>query len=193
MIGADARGAVRSLEAQLRPFIARRVPEPADVDDILQNVLLRMHRGMSNLRDDQRFGAWLYQVTRSAIADHRRAALRHPPAPGNTPEPVPDRDDGDEDSAERQLAANIAPFIAMLPSPYREALTLTELQGMTQKEAADMLGVSVSGMKSRVQRGRVRLRELFEACCRIGLDARGHVISCERRPAGPAPKNCRCE
>jgi RNA polymerase sigma-70 factor, ECF subfamily len=195
MISADARSAVRNLQAQLRPFIARRVPEPADVDDILQNVLLRMHRSVSSLRDDQRFGAWLYQVTRNAIADHRRAALRHGAASGNTSavEPTPELDEGDEHHAEQQLAANIAPFIAMLPSPYREALTLTELQGMTQKDAADMLGVSLSGMKSRVQRGRVRLRALFEACCQIDLDARGHVIACERRPGGPAPKDCRCD
>jgi RNA polymerase sigma-70 factor (ECF subfamily) len=193
MIGADARGAIRSLQAQLRPFIARRVAEPADVDDILQNVMLRMHRSVSSLRDDQRFGAWLYRVTRSAIADHRRAALRHPKAIGNSVTPALESDDRDERRAEQQLAANVAPFIAMLPSPYREALTLTELQGMTQRDAADMLGVSLSGMKSRVQRGRVRLRELLEACCQIGLDSRGHVISCERRPGGPAPKACRCE
>jgi RNA polymerase sigma-70 factor (ECF subfamily) len=195
MIEADARGAVRSLEARLRPFIARRVAARADVEDILQDVLLRMHRSVGGLRDDQRFGAWIYQVTRSAIADHQRNAARHPLAPegGATAMPGPETDAGGEHGAEQQLAAQVAPFIAMLPSPYREALTLTELQGMTQSAAADMLGVSLSGMKSRVQRGRVRLRELFEACCHIGLDARGHVTSCERRPDGPAPKACRCE
>jgi RNA polymerase sigma-70 factor (ECF subfamily) len=192
MIEADARTAIRSLEAQLRPFIARRVAKPADVDDILQDVFLRMHRGAASLRDDQRFGPWLYQVTRSAIADHRRSAARHPSAQETHEETAPDTDDADERSAECQLAAHVAPFVAMLPSPYREALTLTELQGVTQKQAADMLGVSVSGMKSRVQRGRVRLRALFEACCNIALDARGRVMACERRPGGPAPRDCRC-
>lgn len=193
MIDADARSAVRSLEARLRPFIARRVAKPADVDDILQDVFLRMHRGVANLRNDQRFGPWVYQVTRSAIADHRRIASRHPPAPEtHTAETAADLDDDDPRAAECQLAANVAPFVAMLPSPYREALTLTELQGVTQKEAADMLGVSLSGMKSRVQRGRVRLRALFEACCDIALDARGRVMACERRPGGAAPKHCRC-
>jgi RNA polymerase sigma-70 factor (ECF subfamily) len=195
MIDADARSAVRSLEAQLRPFIARRVSRPADVDDILQDVFLRMHRGVASLRDDQRFGPWVYQVTRSAIADHQRSAARHPAAPetdASEPAPAPESDGPDEDSAERQLAAHVAPFVAMLPSPYREALTLTELQGVTQREAAEMLGVSLSGMKSRVQRGRVRLRAWLEACCDIALDARGHVMSCERRAGGPAPKDCRC-
>ncbi len=57
----------------------------------------------------------------------------------------------------------------MLPSPYREALTLTELEGLTQKEAAEMLGISLSGMKSRVQRGRQQLRQALEDCCHIAL------------------------
>ena len=74
--------------------------------------------------------------------------------------------------------------MAALPSPYREAVTLTELQGMTQKDAAEMLGISLSGMKSRVQRGRQRIREMLQACCGIALDARGHVLSYERRPDG---------
>jgi RNA polymerase sigma-70 factor, ECF subfamily len=82
-------------------------------------------------------------------------------------------------------------FVEMLPSRYREALTLTELQGITQKEAAAMLGISVSGMKSRVQRGREQLREALEACCTIALDTRGRVVSCEPRPDGRLP-DCRC-
>lgn len=69
--------------------------------------------------------------------------------------------------------------VVLLPSPYREALTLTELEGLTQKEAAEMIGISLSGMKSRVQRGRERLRTLFDECCEIGVDARGRAIACD--------------
>ena len=78
----------------------------------------------------------------------------------------------------------------MLPSPYREALTLTELEGMTQKEAAAMLGTTLSGMKSRVQRGRVYLRKALEDCCHIALDARGRVVTCEPRVDGRLPDGC---
>jgi RNA polymerase sigma-70 factor (ECF subfamily) len=49
-------------------------------------------------------------------------------------------------------------------------------------EAAEMVGTSVSGMKSRVQRGRAPLRQLFEDCCEIALDARGKVVDYTRRP-----------
>jgi RNA polymerase sigma-70 factor, ECF subfamily len=193
MIDPSARDAWSDLNAKLRPFVARRVRSPADVDDVVQDVFLRMQRGLAGLRDDERFGPWVYQVARSAIADHHRTALRHPIGDGTAPEadvPAPDSDD--DHRAAEQLAAYLAMFVAMLPSPYREALTLTELQGLTQKEAAAMLGISLSGMKSRVQRGRLQLREALDACCRIALDARGRVLSCEPRPDGTLP-NCECK
>ncbi len=189
--GPTERRAWRDLEAKLRPFVARRLRSRADVDDVVQDVFLRMQRGLGALRDDERFGPWVYQVARSAIAEHLRAAARHPLAEGDPPEEsAPPPDDDDEGAVERELAAYVAPFVAMLPSPYREALTLTELEGLTQKEAAAMLGVSLSGMKSRVQRGRQQLRAALEACCHIALDARGRVVACEPRPDGTLPDGC---
>ncbi len=190
MIAPSARDAWSELDAKLRPFVARRVRSPADADDVVQDVLLRMQRGLAALRDDDRLGPWMYRVARNTIADHHRAALRHPLREGEPPEveaPAPD----DEASGECELASYVAMFVAMLPSPYREALTLTELEGLSQKDAAAMLGVSASGMRSRVQRGRQQLREVFEECCHIALDARGRVLSCEPRPDGRLP-NCRC-
>ena len=194
MIDASARGAWRDLENKLRPFIARRVRAEADVDDVVQDVFLRMQRGLSELRDDDRFGAWVYQVARSAITDHHRRAARHPLADGESAdaavaETAGEQDDGDS-SVEHELASYMAPFVATLPTPYREALTLTELEGLTQKQAAEMLGVSISGMKSRVQRGRAQLRTALEECCHIALDARGRVMACEPRPDGKLPDSC---
>jgi RNA polymerase sigma-70 factor (ECF subfamily) len=103
--------------------------------------------------------------------------------------PAPPSDEEDR-RAERELASYIAVFVAALASPYREAITLTELQGMTQKDAAEMLGISLSGMKSRVQRGRQQIQEMLQACCEIALDARGHVLSYDRRANGQVPENC---
>ncbi len=193
MIQASARGAWGELEARLRPFIARRVRSQTDVDDVMQDVFLRMQRGLPSLQDDDRFGPWVYQVARSAIGDHRRALARHPiessaaldesEAPASAP--------GEDDGIEEIVAMYVAPFVALLPSPYREALTLTELEGLTQREAADMMGISLSGMKSRVQRGRRALREAFEDCCKIAVDARGRIVSCEPRPDGRLP-DCKC-
>jgi RNA polymerase sigma-70 factor (ECF subfamily) len=191
MIDPAARGAWRDLEAKLRPFVARRIRTEVDVDDVVQDVFLRMQRGLAGLRDEERFGPWVYQVARSAIVDHQRLAAKHRVADGEIgTEWAPDNDDDDDRAIERELAGYMAPFVAMLSSPYREALTLTELSGLTQKQAAEMLGISLSGMKSRVQRGRQQLRKALEDCCHIALDARGRLLSCEPRADGKLPDGC---
>ncbi|HJK97974.1 MAG TPA: sigma-70 family RNA polymerase sigma factor [Polyangiaceae bacterium LLY-WYZ-14_1] len=179
----------RGLESKLRPFVAKRVRE-VDVDDVIQEVLLRVQRGLAALRDDQRLGPWIYQVARSAIADHGRARSRHPQARWDASEEAVVPEDLDDRDVEREVAGYVALFVAMLPSPYREALTLTELEGRTQKEAAEMVGTSLSGMKSRVQRGRAKLREALEDCCRFELDARRRVAGCEPRSDGKRPARC---
>jgi RNA polymerase sigma-70 factor, ECF subfamily len=190
MIDRAARGGFRELEAKLRPFIARRVRSEVDADDVMQDVFVRMQRGLAGLRDDERFGPWVYQVARSAIADHQRVAARHRVVDSKGHEEQPAVADDDDRAVENELARYIAVFVAMLPSPYREALTLTELEGLTQKQAAEMLSISLSGMKSRVQRGRQQLRKALDDCCHIALDARGRVLSCEPRADGKLPDGC---
>jgi len=178
-------------ETRLRPFLARRVPV-ADVDDVLQDVFLRMQRGLASLRDEQRLDAWLYQVARSAIAESGRSRARHPLAGESAQDglvelaPEPEQDD----AAIRALSSCVAVFVARLPSPYREAVTLIELEGLTAREAAELAGISVSGMKSRVQRGRRRLRAIFEECCEIALDARGKITAATPRAACPPGMAC---
>lgn len=192
MIPAEARGAWREVEARLRPYVARRLPTPSDVDDVIQETFVRIYRGLATLENGERFGPWVYRIAANAIADHLRARARHPVRarpPGDDSSEVA-RSESD-DNLEAELAECVALFVARLPSPYREAITLTELQGLTQKDAAEMLGVSVSGMKSRVQRGRERIRQMFEACCEISVDCRGNVTECTPRATGEIPADCR--
>ena len=189
MIPAETRGAWREIEARLRPYVARRVSSRAEADDIVQEILVRVHKGLASLRDGESFGGWVYRIAGRALADAARAKSRAPiPAPvGDQVSPAAD----DAADLESQLGGCVALFVARLPSPYREAIMLTELQGLTQKDAAEMLGGSLSGMKSRVRRGRERLREMFEECCQISVDCRGRVIECEARQLDRIPPDCR--
>ena len=171
---------LRRVATQIRPFVERRVPR-ADVDDVVQEILTRVHDNCDGLDDDTRFVAWLHRVARNVIIDHHRSRERrdtkHDAFVAEWRDEAEERDD-----AEASLAAFVRAFVGMLPTPYREALQLTAIAGLTMGAAAEREGVSLSGMKSRVQRGRRLLRELFEACCEIALDARGHVMDYERRP-----------
>ncbi len=171
---------------RLRPFVARRV-SPSDVDDVMQDVFVRMQRGIAGLREDDRLTSWMFQVARSAVAEHGRTRARHPiAAVPEIEEPAP-RDDDDREVASA-LAGCVSLFVARLPAPYRDAVTLVELEGRTVREAAELAGISVSGMKSRVQRGRAQLRTLFERCCEIAVDARGKPV--DFRPRAQPCKTC---
>lgn len=182
------RSAHRELEQRLRPFVARRVPSP-DVDDVLQDVFVRLHRALPKLREEERFGAFLYRVARSAISESLRQRARHPLSRGEPSEIAEPPTEDDEAAGACALASYLVPLIARLPSPYREAVTVTELEGMTQQAAAELFGLSLSGMKSRVQRGREKLRALIDECCKVDLDARGRVLDCEPRDSA----RCQCK
>lgn len=161
-----------ALRAELHRFVARRLSGP-DAEDVVQEALVRIHRGLPAVRDQGAIVGWLYQVTRNTLADHLRASRP-------SDELTDDHDAGEpiavDDAAFVQLAACLAPFVAMLPDHYREAIELVELRGMSQVDAAAALAIPLSTMKSRVQRGRAQLRDLLEQCCKIAVDARGHVV-----------------
>jgi hypothetical protein len=93
-------------------------------------------------------------------------------------EPAPVTDEG-ERAAEVALASCLGSLIEHMQEPYRQAIELTEIRGLTQLMAARALGISVSGMKSRVQRGRLQLRTIIQAFCHIEIDVRGGVIECD--------------
>lgn len=192
MIDAATRGLWRNLEDRLRPFILRRVAVSADVDDILQDIFTRMQANLDGLRHEERFGPWVYKIAHNAIVDHYRRQQRHPSASHDSTRLEVAEDTAEAASAEQELASYLAPFVAMLDAPYRQALTLVEFEGVSQKQAAEMLGLSVSGMKTRVQRARAQLAEAFHACCTIELDVRGRVVDFERKPNGKLPEGC-CE
>ena len=180
----------RRLRELLVPFISKRV-DAQDVEDVLQTVFVRIQRGLAELRDGDKLVAWAYQIARNAIVDHARhtGLRRHEPIDHARTLAAP-HDDGDDDAARLELARIVGHFIAMLPDPYREALQMTELDGLTQAEAARRADLSLPGMKSRVQRGRAQLRELLEACCDIAQDTRGAIIDVEPRNAPASLPNC---
>jgi RNA polymerase sigma-70 factor (ECF subfamily) len=91
-----------------------------------------------------------------------------------------DADDTDATAA-RELSGCLKPLINTLAAADQQALQMVEFDGLTQTEAAARLGLSVSGMKSRVQRARSHLRDALDDCCRIAVDRRGGVISYETK------------
>jgi RNA polymerase sigma-70 factor (ECF subfamily) len=192
MLDPASREQWTQLRADVGRLVARRLPGPADVEDVVQDVLLRVWRHGESLRDDERFGAWLARIARTATADHLRSRQRHPLARFSSGEAGGDSDPPveEDESVKNLVATTLRPFVEGLPEPYRAALLLSEFDGLPYPVLAKRLGISVSGVKSRVQRGRSLLRAALERCCAIGLDARGTPVSCEPRASGSAPPGC---
>jgi len=118
----------------------------------------------------------LRRNTHNAIIDHYRTRKETVEVPDTLPA-EPDANDGEIE----ELKASFRRMIYSLPEPYREAVLLTELDGLTQQALADRLGISLSGAKSRVQRGRSQLKQMLDECCTFEFDRRGKVIDCTPR------------
>ncbi len=194
---ADTADDWQAFHNNLRRYVRRRV-DAAAADDVLGDILLRLVEHRDALRHAPNPVAWMYRVAANAIVDHhRRGAVEtrvldrsgdgqaeKAPAP-----PIAD------ESAASELSRCMIPLIRGLPDRYAEALLLTDIEGVTQAEAARRLGLSTSGMKSRVQRGRVRLRKALLRCCRVEVGHDGVPLDYEPRqdiggcrPSRPPPR-----
>lgn len=169
----------RRFHDNLKHFILHRVSDEAAAEDLLQEVFLRIHSRIDSLVDSSRVESWVFQIARNLIIDYYRSKKETEQFDESalSVEPEPEAD------ASEQLAPAIREFISELPDPYREALILTEFEGVTQKELAERLGLSFSGAKSRVQRARAILKDMLMRCCHFEFDRYGtiidyHEISC---------------
>lgn len=157
-------------QADLRRFIEKRIDDAPTTDDILQDVLLKAFQSLDTLTTPDRLQGWLYRIARNAIIDHYRRQRQTLELSETLPMPEPD-----EPTPLETLAGCIPSMIDDLAEPYREALQLSGVLGLPQQAMAEQLGVSVSGVKSRVQRGRTQLKELLMNCCRFEFDRRGSL------------------
>jgi RNA polymerase sigma-70 factor (ECF subfamily) len=137
---------------------------------------VKIQARLDSLENPAKLQSWLYLIARNAIIDHYRTRKETVAVPESLPAEPPVNDGEVED-----LKAAFRRMIYSLPEPYREAVVLTELDGLTQQELANRLGLSRSGAKSRVQRGRARLKQMLDECCTFEFDRRGKVIGCEPR------------
>ena len=177
----------REMLPQLRTFVRRRIADPDRADDLVAEILLRIHQKLGTLDDRERLPNWVFRIARNAIIDEYRRAGRSREHLTSTLQDQPSRaDDEDEPGVVQELSACLRPMLGGLPDEQRAAVEMIDLDGMSQADAAQRAGVSLSGMKSRVQRGRRRLGELLGQCCAITLDGRGLPMDYERSPGAGA-------
>ncbi len=156
-------------ETELRHWLRGRLGNPHDAEDMLQELFLKA------LRQDKKFcqvgnaRAWLFEVARNAIADRLRLKKELVELPEDL------SIESDELAAVDSLAACLPRALSELFEDDREAITLCDLEGMTQEDYARQKGLTLPGAKSRVQRARKRLREHLSEACQVHFDAAGNV------------------
>lgn len=167
-----------TFNVNLKQFILKRVASEDNAEDILQEVFVKIHTRIHTLRDEEKLPGWIYQIARNAIYDYYRSqrdTLALPDASDFIAEGTL------EESAIEELLPCIREMVERLPAEYRQALILTEYEGLSQKELAERLGISYSGAKSRVQRAREKLKKMLLDCCHFQFDHSGRVIDYQPR------------
>lgn len=164
-------------ETELRRFLRHRAGSDDEANDLLQEVFLRALRQVNGLCGIDNRRAWLFHAARNLLIDRLRLAKDQVPLPEDlAAEP--------EDSlAPVDGLAQCLPRVLSELSPQdREAITLCDIEGMTQQDYAQRLGITLPAAKSRVQRARVRLKAQLTTACAVTFDAAGEVCCFVPRP-----------
>lgn len=173
-----------SITGDLRRYVARRVPA-GEIEDVVQDVLLRVVASKDALSEDRPLSPWVQAVARNAVVDRHRKRAASPPAPAPAVDAERLTIEAQSEAQRTLLGIWLRVAVDELPEPYREAVHRVDVLGEPQSEVADALQLPYSTIKSRVQRGRAKLRDSFFRCCDAELDAQGRVETVRSRDDCP--------
>lgn len=165
----------------LKRFLHSKVSNEADVDDLLQDILLKTYNNLNTIKDHRSIKSWLFQIANHTIIDFYRKKGRIKEI---EPEDIWILDD--DNQVKKGLSRCIMPFIKALPEEQAELIIAIDINNQSQKEYAEAIGVSYSTLKSRVQKSRQELKSVFDQCCYFKVDQHGNVYDFEN-------KSGRCE
>ncbi|MEX2601079.1 MAG: sigma-70 family RNA polymerase sigma factor [Balneolaceae bacterium] len=173
-------------------FIQSKVQSHEDAQDIYQEVIIKLISKSDQLKESQSLKSWLFTIANNQIIDFyrtRKSSVDIDNLPLNS------FTDQEVSSAYKELAGCLSGFINRLPEEYQQIITLSEIQGYSQKEVAEMLGMNYITLRSKVQRGRNRIKKMIYEVCAVVQDSAGGFADCTPRKSdsscGPEP-NCGC-
>jgi RNA polymerase sigma-70 factor (ECF subfamily) len=189
-----------ALYSEYYPRITRylgRLVGDAEAEDVAQEAFVKISKSLDGFRGEAQIATWIYRIATNTAMDHHRKASSQLAA-----KTADLSDEGDLSSDERELLQDSAPptdtalirkdmnecirgLVNDLPDNYRAVLMLGDLEGFTNAELADILGVSLDTVKIRMHRARRRLKKAMDAACQLYRDERNE-LSCERSVASIA-------
>lgn len=160
----------RQYSDQLLAFICKKIDSHADAEDVLADVFLKLAKQTDAARVPHKLSNWLYLVTKNAIIDYYR--LKKPLArlPEDLTQDIP------SPQAISTLSACILPIIEELPEPYKLPIIRSEIDGKTHSQVAAELALTLPAVKSRILRGRKKLKDLMAKRCTFYYDESGRLV-----------------
>lgn len=173
-------GIYTQFHQSLLSFVRSRIRSKEDAEDILQNIFIKISTRVNELSEEEKLRSWIFAITRNAIIDYYRANAnrKYIAVDNEMEENILDEVEVD---ATKGLDQCMSSMIALLPEAYRDIIIDAELNGVKQKDLAEKYGMTYSSMRSRVQRGRERLKQLFYNCCDIKTDGLGNILEARKR------------
>lgn len=160
----------------LHAFVQSKVSNPADAEELLQDILLKTHTQIHQLNDARNVKSWLFTLAHNAVIDfYRRAGA------AAIETELGDITKESETSVRTNLVKCIEPFLSNLAQEDADLIRRIDLEGQSQKVEADKLGLSYSTFKSRVKKSRAKLKAQFDLCCNFEIDKRGNLIEYQRK------------
>ena len=174
---------IEQLYEPLFLYVKKRINVLEDAEDLTQEIFLKLAN--SNTTGIQSLRSWMFTIAKNTIIDFYRKKR----VINEIDEENLFMEDFAENTVAAELSKSISNCINLLPEEYRLVLTLSEIEGMPQKEVAEKLGMNYTTVRSKIQRGRKKLRALFAECCHIKQGGRGSIIEYKlNRNCGPLNK-----
>lgn len=170
------------LSAPLLRYLGRYVGDQALAEDLLQETLLRVDRGLPGFAGRSSLQTWTFSIATRVAADHyRKAANRiHIVEVDESAGLAADDLAIDSRLVIDEMSSCVREVIESLPEDYRAALVLHDLEGHTAVEVAEICGCSLATAKIRIHRARARLREALRGACEFYRDG-DDVLRCDRK------------
>lgn len=150
-----------------------------DAEDAMQEALIKTYRYTGQIRDPKAFRPWLYRTVRNACLMSRRRRVHEParlesldtPAHGTSPaaaahDPVDPHKNPEQLAANASLRESLRQALGTLPGPWRAIVFLREMEGLSTREVATVMGISEDNVKTRLHRARLALQAALEGSSR---------------------------
>ena len=157
---------------RVRAHLLRKIRNKGDADDLLQEIFMKIHAHLPHLRERKKLSSWLYRITENTLNDYYR---KSPNRETEFDENKSAGGNANGDDPLKGIEGCLEAFIARLPEKYRGPLVMSDVEGKSQKEIAEEMGISYSTLKSRVQRGREMIKDMFIECCKLSVGTDGKL------------------